>query len=274
MGAGGRKQGILPEVFACGLRPRRERRVVRDDALTLRHEARRVFGWMLLLTAGAGGSVMAQTAPRALVWAADPEGGAPFVEADPANPDRVVGFEVEIADLLAHGLRRTPQFLNINFTSIDQSVSRGDADIGLNGIEDTPARRATMAATIPYYEFREVLSVRSADASRFRTLADLRGRRVATLGGTIAYEILLRAERNGVQAISFEDDLHPFSDLVLGRVDGVLLDNVLAERRQRAIPGFVIQPQTVAVGHYVGVLSAANAPLRDAIDEILRGAMR
>jgi polar amino acid transport system substrate-binding protein len=38
--------------------------------------------------------------------------------------------------------------------------------------------------------------------------------------------------------------------------------------------GFTIQPQTVAVGHYVGVLSRANAPLRDAIDNILRGAMR
>ena len=33
--------------------------------------------------------------------------------------------------------------------------------------------------------------MRDADAARFRTLADLRGRRVATLGGTIAYEILL-----------------------------------------------------------------------------------
>ena len=57
-----------------------------------------------------------------------------------------------------------------------------------------------MAPTIPYYEFREVLSVRDADATRFRTLADLRGRRVGTLGGTIAYEILLRAEREyGIQ---------------------------------------------------------------------------
>ena len=58
---------------------------------------------------------------------------------------------------------------------------RGDADIGLSGIEDTPARRASAAPTIPYYEFREVLSVRDADASRFRSLGDLRGRRVATL---------------------------------------------------------------------------------------------
>jgi polar amino acid transport system substrate-binding protein len=230
--------------------------------------------WLAILVA-AGASLAAADAPRQLVWAGDPEGGAPYVEADPAHPDRVVGFDVDVADLIARGLGRSPRFVNITFTSIDQSIERGDADIGLSGIEDTPARRAALAPTIPYFEFQEVLSVRDADAGRFRTLADLRGRRVATLGGTIAYEILLRAEReHGITAVSFEDDVHPYSDLVLGRVDAVLLDNVLADRRHRTIPGYTIQPDAVAIGHYVGVLAARNAPLRDQVDEILRGAMR
>jgi len=208
-------------------------------------------------------------------WAGDPEGGAPFVEADPAKPDRLVGFDVEIADLIARGLGRKSSFVNIAFTSIDQSIERGDAEIGLSGIEDTPARRAAMATTVPYYQFREVLSVRDADAARFRTLADLKGRRVGTLGGTIAYDILLRAERDfGIQAISYDDDVHPYSDLAIGRLDAVLLDNVLAERRGRAMPELTIQPQSVAIGHYVGVLAARNAALRDQVNEILRSAMR
>ena len=71
----------------------------------------------------------------------------------------------------------------MTFRSIDQSIARGDADIGMSGIEDTPARRATLAVTVPYYEFREVLSVRDADASRLTSLADLRGKTVATLEG-------------------------------------------------------------------------------------------
>src|SRR5262245_13903908 len=43
-----------------------------------------------------------------LRWGGDAEGGAPYVEADPADPSRVVGFDVEIARLLATGLGRTP----------------------------------------------------------------------------------------------------------------------------------------------------------------------
>jgi polar amino acid transport system substrate-binding protein len=229
----------------------------------------------LWIALGVFGATLAAQTPPVLLWAGDSEGGAPFVEADPSRPDQLVGFDVEIAGLIAGALRRVPRFVLVRFESLDQSIARGDADIALSGIEDTPARRAALAPTIPYYEFREVLSVRDGDAARYRSLADLRGRRVATLGGTIAYEILLEAERDhGVQAVSYDDDVHPYSDLMLGRVDAVLLDNVLAERRHRFVPGFTTQPQTVAVGHYVAVLSPRNSALRDAVNEVLLAAMR
>ena len=226
---------------------------------------------LLLMPTAAGGT----EPPREFRWAGDAEGGAPYVEADPARPDKVAGFDVEIAELIARRLGRQARFINITFTSIDQSIERGDAEIGLSGMEDTPARRESMAPTVPYYRFREVLSVRAADAGRYRTLADLRGRRVGTLGGTIAYEILLGAERqHGIKVVSYDDDVHPYSDLVIGRVDAVLLDNVLAERRARVLAGFTSQRQSVAVGHYVGVLAARNSALRDQVNEVLRGAMR
>src|SRR5205809_207142 len=71
-----------------------------------------------------------------LRWGGDAEGGAPYVEADPADPARVVGFDVEIAGLLAAGLGRSARFIQAGFTSIDASVARGDFDVALSGIED------------------------------------------------------------------------------------------------------------------------------------------
>ena len=224
------------------------------------------------MLAALGVGVRAQT--PVLRWGGDAEGGAPFVEADPRNPSRVVGFDVEIADLIAHDLGRTPQFVQITFTGLDQAVRRGDFDMGLSGIEDTPARRASVAASLPYYEFHEVLTVRAVDRARFHTLDDLRGHRVATLGGTIAYETLLAAETtHGIQAVSYDDDVHPYSDLLLGRVDAVLLDNVLADRSMRRVAGLYTHPDNVRTGHYVIVVSPAHSPLRDQIDGILRQAM-
>ena len=105
----------------------------------------------------------AQTPLGEFRWGGDAEGGSPFVEADPRDPSRLTGFDVEIAELIAGELNRRPVFIQITFTSLDQSARRGDFEIGLSGIEDTPARRAGLAVTVPYYEFREVLTVRRGE---------------------------------------------------------------------------------------------------------------
>jgi len=237
------------------------------------------LGAMLALVAAMVSPPRAMAQPPSpaaeLVWGGDAEGGSPYVEADPRDPSRVVGFEADVAALIAAKLGLRPRFQPVQFASIDASVKRGDFVIGLSGIEDTPARRAALAVTVPYYEFREVLTVRAADAPRIRVLDDLRGRRVGTLGGTIAYEILLDAQAaRGVVAVSYDDDVHPYSDLALGRLDAVLLDHVLADKAMRRERGLVTHPETVAVGHYVGVLDRTNATLRDRIDAVLLDAMR
>src|SRR5436190_14418918 len=136
---------------------------------------------------------------KVLRWGGDAEGGAPFVEADPNDPAVLRGFDVEVAEQIAKGLGRRAEFHQVGFNDIDQSVKRGDFEIGMSGVEDTPARRAMLAATIPYFEFHEVLTVRAADRGKYLNLASLRGHRVGTLGATIAYELLLRAQKeNGV----------------------------------------------------------------------------
>ena len=121
--------------------------------------------------------------------------------------------------------------------------------------------------------------MRPADRDRIRTLADLRGRRVATLGATIAYDLLLAArDSTGVVAVSYDDDVHPYTDLVSGRVDAVLLDHIIAQRALRRLGGgdqaFVILPHAVAAGHYVGVLARGDSALRDSVNAVLREAMR
>jgi polar amino acid transport system substrate-binding protein len=214
-------------------------------------------------------------APDILRWGGDSEGGAPFVEADPADPAVVRGFDVEVAELLARALGRTPRFVQVAWASIDASVRRGDFDIGMSGVEDTPGRRAQLLVSRPYFEFREVITVRRADASRFRTLDDLRGRRVGTLGATIAWDLLLQAARtHDIQPVSYDDDVHPYTDLAAGRVDAVLLDHVIAERAERRTPGLFTQPAAVAAGRYVIVLAPGRETLRDRIDAVLADAMR
>ena len=244
----------------------------RQTRLTLIARISRIF-WILALLGCTRASNDARNA--LLRWGGDAEGGAPFVEADPSDPSKVRGFDVEIASMIAKGLGRDPVFMQTAWASLEASVERGDFDVALSGLEDRPELRARHSVSIPYFEFREVLAVRAADAARYRKLSDLGGRKVATLGATMAYQLLLDAQReSGVVPVSYDDDIHPYSDLVAGRVDAVLLDHIIAERSLRRMSGFVIQRDPVATGYYVAVFARADSVLRDSADVILRARMR
>jgi polar amino acid transport system substrate-binding protein len=210
-----------------------------------------------------------------LRWGGDAEGGAPFVEADPSDPSKVRGFDVEIAGMMAEGIGRRAKFVQVAWASIEQSVERGDFDVGMSGLEDRPELRARHSVSIPYYEFREVIAVRPADSARYKTIADLAGKRVGTLGATEAYQILIdESAKTHLTPISYDDDVHPYADLVAGRLDAVLLDNIIAERSLRRSGGFVIQAKPVAIGHYVAVFAKKNSALRDSANVVLVAKMR
>jgi polar amino acid transport system substrate-binding protein len=229
----------------------------------------------LLAIASCGESPDESQSRPSFRWGGDAEGGAPFVESDPADPARVRGFDVEIAEMIARGLGRKSEFVQVAWASIEASVERGDFDVGLSGLEDGPELRGRHAVSRPYFQFHEVLAVRPADTTRFRSLADLAGRRVGTLGGTTAYEILLEEQkRSRLEPVSYDDDVHPYTDLVDGRVDAVLLDDVIAQRSLRRTGGFVIQPEVIATGHYVAVFARGREALRDSADAILAERMR
>jgi len=54
----------------------------------------------------------------------------------------------------------------------------------------------------------------------------------------MAYDILVAAsDSHGVIPVSYDDDVHPFSDLMAGRVDAVLLDHIIAERSLHRLRG-------------------------------------
>ena len=112
-----------------------------------------------------------------LRWGGDAEGGAPFVEADRCRSLARRGLRRRRRRAARIGPRApSPLHPDGLHDPRRRHGARATSTSALSGIEDTPARRSRLAVTIPYYEFREILTVRAADRDRFRSLADLRGR--------------------------------------------------------------------------------------------------
>jgi polar amino acid transport system substrate-binding protein len=204
-----------------------------------------------------------------LRWGADLQGGEPYVFQDPNDATWLIGFEVEIAAALARRLGVHGEFVQNDWHNLIPSLERGDFDIILNGLEVTPTHAGRIAFTRPYYRFIEVLVVR-ADQPNVRGLADLRGQRVGTLQGSLAFELLRAAD---VETVLYEGVEEPYSDLEHGRLAGVLLDNVIANRYGLPRPT-LRQAAEVADGEYAIGVRRADAALRGALDDALASITR
>ena len=89
--------------------------------------ARLIF---LLLLVGAPGPVTAADTLESirqrgeLLWGADAEGGAPFVFPDPQKPERLIGFEAELADALAARLGVKAEMVQNQWDQLTPEIGR------------------------------------------------------------------------------------------------------------------------------------------------------
>jgi polar amino acid transport system substrate-binding protein len=222
----------------------------------------------LLRTGTARADAVADIRARGeLTWGGDLQGGAPYVFEDAASAGGIRGFEVDIARALARRLGVKARFVQNDWSNLIPALERGDFDVLLNGLEDTPARRARLRLTIPYFVYGETLAVRKG--APYATLADLTGKRVATLNQTVAQELL---KARPVEIALYEGQQEPYFDLAHGRVEAVLLDHVIADIYGCPLPEVRCLPGDVARGVYVAAVRRDRPELQVALDTAL-GAM-
>src|SRR5262249_55500490 len=139
-----------------------------------------VLGVLLLQLAQVPSQARAD-AGKPLTWAADAEGGAPYIFKDPQNPAQNIGFEVDIAAALARQLGRPIQFKQYEFNSLFSGLKRGDFDFSMHGLEASPHRRKRFRCSRPYYLYKLQFGTRKGEP-RFRTLEECKGRKDLTVG--------------------------------------------------------------------------------------------
>ena len=143
---------------------------------------------------------------------------------------------------------------------------RGDFDIGLSGIEDTPARRAAVAASDPVLPVsrsphrsrgrsRQVPHARRSERPPCRDARRHDRVRHSARGATHArHHRRCRTTTTSIRT----------SDTLIGRVDAVLLDNVLAARSMWRIERPLSRSRRPSpIGHYIIITAPEHTELRD-----------
>jgi cyclohexadienyl dehydratase len=166
---------------------------------------------------------------------------------------RLRGVDIELAQALAQKLGARPIFVRTSWPTLLDDLRHDRFDVAIGGISATPAREAAAAMSIPYLSGGKTLIARCRDARRFDSLAavDRPGVRViVNPGGT--NEQYVRAHLRRARVIAYPSNASIFEQLVAGRADVMITDDVevaLQTRRHpqlcRALPGTLTRADKV-----------------------------
>src|SRR5450755_1027465 len=168
--------------------------------------------------------------PSILQWGSDYVSGAPYVFQDPKNPNKLIGFEVEIAQAIAGLMGILQTQVEITYGNLEQALAANQFDMVMNGWEKTADREKTELFSDAYYRYGQQIIVRKDD-TRFANVVNpadikvLEGYTVGTGSGYLAQTIMQGDPKINIKAY---DGNIPYSDLVQKKLDAFFLDSPIA----------------------------------------------
>lgn len=214
----------------------------------------------LMPRAFADDSLASVKARGTLRWCGDMQGGPPYVFEDPSG--KLVGFEVELADAIADELGVRAVFVHGEWANLIDELDRGSCDLVMNGMEIMPERAQRVLFSRPYYVFAERLMARKADMTVV-DLGSLKGKRVGTLTNSLAWSML---EPTGATVVPYDGTDTPYLDLEGGRLDAVLLDDIIAVRFGQTHDTLRVAGD-VGTGYYAALFRKQDGALRDRVND-------
>lgn len=142
---------------------------------------------------------------------------------------QIVGFDIDLANMIASKLGYKLQLQDMNFASIISSIQTDRIDFGISSITITPERSKNVAFSIKYYVPKLAIVYRKEKP--ILSVEGLNNKIIAVQAGTIMETFLqdqLKANKQ-FKLISLNKTPVMIEELKMGRADGVLIEESQAK---------------------------------------------
>jgi polar amino acid transport system substrate-binding protein len=187
--------------------------------------------------------------------------------------NEIVGFDIDLAKAAAEKMGVTAEFQPIDWKTKESELSSGRIDLIWNGYTITDERKEKVLFTKPYLKNSQVV-VTLAD-SNLAKLDDLEGKVVGLQSLSSASDALnANPVKSKIKTVTeFSDNVLALSDLKSGRVDAVVIDEVVIKYYMSKEEGtFKLLDESLAPEEYgIGVKKGNEAlleKLQKALDEM------
>lgn len=141
--------------------------------------------------------------------------------------DKIVGFDIAIAQKIADKLGVKLVVKDMNFDSLLGSIKTGKIDMILAGMTLTKEREQQVLFSKAYFYDKNVIMVRASDKKKLTSEADFNGKKIAAQLTTTQEEAAKAIK--GVKVVSLKKVIDATTQLSEGKVDGVVVPQTTAD---------------------------------------------
>ncbi|BEP52099.1 transporter substrate-binding domain-containing protein [Variovorax sp. V116] len=174
---------------------------------------------------------------------------------------RIVGYDVELADMLCAPLGVKPNFIDTAWAGVIPSLYAKKFDVVMSSMSYTKERLERVGFSVPYAEASQALLIRAEDSGKIKVVGDLNNRVLAVKLGSPGQILqdkinagLKTAGGAGFKEVRTFDD-HPaaYVSLAQHRVDGVLNTLATLAMVMRDVPGKYALVRNVGADNWAGI---------------------
>ncbi|WP_339219233.1 amino acid ABC transporter substrate-binding protein [Paenibacillus sp. FSL H8-0332] len=189
------------------------------------------------------------------------------------DDNELVGFDIDYARAAVKKMGKEVTFQPIDWSAKESELNSGRIDMIWNGYTITDERKEKVLFTKPYLENSQVVVVLAG--SSLSALKDLAGKEVGLQSLSSAADALdaspIKAELKDVS--EYPDNVLALTDLKSGRVDGVVIDEVVARYYIAKEPDtYKLMEESLAPEQYgIGIKKGNDELLKElqkALDEL------
>jgi polar amino acid transport system substrate-binding protein len=200
---------------------------------------------------------------------------APFQSKDSSG--KVVGFDVDLIDLVAQKLGVTQEIIDTPFEGIKsgQDLNAGKCDIAAAGMTITDERKNVLDFSAPYFDATQALLV--ATSKSYQNLAALNGKKLGVQSGTTGEDYIKKQVKDQglkIEVVSFRDLAAEQQALATGQVEAAVNDlPVWSEYIKENSGKFAVSTEFNTGEQYgYAVKKGANPELLKTVNETLAAA--
>ena len=194
---------------------------------------------------------------------------APFEYVDTKVSEDIIGFDIDLANLIAERLGYELQFTNSDFNSLIPGLQAKKFDFVISGMTPTEERDQVVDFSNPYYETEQYMV--SLKESNLTKMEDLKGKVVGAQVSSIQEDLAKElAVEHGFTVES--SDLIPqlVQEMKNGRLDGAVIENIVSENYLSQNDDLQAFPIEVEEPDYKAVVFQEGSELKAEFDKVIQ----